>query len=134
MEQDAASLVVLDNFIGETELRGLLETLAGPDHSLGHPPQTKWERNTADDAHGSMTWGLKPEVLSQMNSEPTEAMVEVQSRLVGHAPDCLGHVISQALACRSLYTGETDQIGKDLQIGPGFYLSARQMYVSSWLY
>lgn len=47
--------------------------------------QNKWERNTADGAHASRTWGLRTEVLAQMAATPSEAMVEILSRLVSGA-------------------------------------------------
>ena len=82
--QDTASLVVLDNFFGPRELCGLLESLAGTSQNAQGPPEDKWERNTADDVHGCKTWGLKAAVLQNLVEHPTEAMIEVQSRLVSN--------------------------------------------------
>ena len=80
--QDAANLVVLDSFFGAKELQGLLESLTGSSKSSATLLTQKWERNTADDAHGSKTWGLKADILQELTASPTEAMIEIQSRLV----------------------------------------------------
>jgi len=82
--QDAAGLVVLDDFFGERERRGLLDSLG--ETGVAAPPQGSWERNTADDAHGSKTWGLKAGVLLSLAADPTPAMLEIQSRLVCPLP------------------------------------------------
>jgi len=83
--QDAAALVVLDDFFGEDERRGLLDSL-GAAGAAAEPPGDAWERNTADDAHGSKTWGLKPGVLLSLAADPTPPMLEIQTRLVGGCP------------------------------------------------
>lgn len=75
-------MVVLDNFFGAKELQGLLQALTGSCKPPSNPPSQQWERNTADDAHGSKTWGLKADLLQELAANPTEAMIEIQSRLV----------------------------------------------------
>lgn len=75
---------MLDDFFGPEELQSLLKSLTGSHsrHKSADPNQAKWERNTADDAHGTKTWGLKAEILHELDADPTSAMVEIQSRLV----------------------------------------------------
>ena len=87
--QDAAHLVVLDDFFGEAERESLLHSLTGSDGgscSSTGPTDSKWERNTADGAHASRTWGLREEALAELTSNPTPAILEIQTRLVSSAP------------------------------------------------
>ena len=80
--QDTANLVVLDSFFGAKELQDLLTYLTGSCEPSPSPSSHKWERKTADDAHASETWGLKADLLEELAASPTEAMIEIQSRLV----------------------------------------------------
>lgn len=81
--QDAANLVVLDDFFGESELKDFTQVLCGTaDCPSAGPSEDRWERNTADDAHGSKTWGLQANYLQQLAQNPTPGMIEIQSRLV----------------------------------------------------
>lgn len=82
MIQDTAHLVVLDKFFGEDERTGLLKAVNGDNSSGKELSEEFWERNTADGAHGSKTWGLKAKRLQKLSSEPNEAILEIQSRLV----------------------------------------------------
>ena len=82
-------MVVLDDFFGEAERESLLHSLTGSEgggcSSLG-PSDSKWERNTADGAHASRTWGLREEALAELTANPTPAILEIQTRLVSSAP------------------------------------------------
>lgn len=45
------------------------------------PPAAKWERETADTHLASRTWGLRDHMLRQLAEEPSQAMLEVNTRL-----------------------------------------------------
>eukprot|EP01024_Parvocaulis_polyphysoides_P031055 TRINITY_DN28152_c0_g1_i1.p1 TRINITY_DN28152_c0_g1~~TRINITY_DN28152_c0_g1_i1.p1 ORF type:complete len:365 (-),score=38.05 TRINITY_DN28152_c0_g1_i1:10-954(-) len=79
---DEAHIVVLDNFVGNETRQNVLNHITenGWDHTQG-PPQSKWEKRTADTAGAPATWGLKSEVLSQLSSCDCEAFQEIQTRL-----------------------------------------------------
>ena len=51
------------------------------------PPAAKWERETADTHMASRTWGLRDHVLRQLAEEPTQAMLEVNTRLARLYPE-----------------------------------------------
>lgn len=81
--QDSASLVVLDHFFGENERTGLLDALTGGGYDFkAAPPESRWERNTADDTSAARTWGLREDNLAKLAGQPPPAMLEIQTRLV----------------------------------------------------
>ena len=87
--QDAAHVVVLDDFFGEAERESLLHSLTGSEGgscSSSGPSGSKWERNTADGAHAARTWGLREDALTELTANPTPAILEIQTRLVSSAP------------------------------------------------
>lgn len=51
------------------------------------PPPAKWERDTADTHTASRTWGLNDHMLHELAEAPTQAMLEVNSRLATLYPD-----------------------------------------------
>lgn len=51
------------------------------------PPEDKWERETADSAGASRTWGLRDGVLRALGEAPSQAVLEVQSRLAKLYPE-----------------------------------------------
>ena len=51
------------------------------------PPAAKWERETADTHLASRTWGLRDHMLRQLAEEPSQAMLEVNTRLARLYPD-----------------------------------------------
>ena len=51
------------------------------------PPDAKWERETADTKTASLTWGLRDHVLRQLVEEPSQAMLEINSRLAQMYPE-----------------------------------------------
>ena len=61
------------------------------------PPESKWERATADAAGLARTWGLKHAVLAGIK-DSCPAMVEIQSRLAKLYPDCtICHMPAEAI-------------------------------------
>ena len=87
--------MVLDEFFGEEERLGLMGDLGAQNiEERGNlsdqngiarkrdPDPKLWERNTADDAQASKTWGLKSGALDNLMEHPSHAMLEIQSRLV----------------------------------------------------
>ena len=51
------------------------------------PPAAKWERETADTHLASRTWGLRDHMLRQLAEEPSQAMLEVNTRLARLYPE-----------------------------------------------
>ena len=52
------------------------------------PPAAKWERETADTHLASRTWGLRDHMLRWLAEEPSQAMLEVNTRLSRLYPEC----------------------------------------------
>lgn len=72
----------MDNFLDESTRQGLLDALTGPGWPGGpHPPESLWERRTADAAGAAATWGLQARVLAGLASGQAAAKLEVQARL-----------------------------------------------------
>ena len=51
------------------------------------PPEAKWERETADTHAAARTWGLRDHMLRQLEAEPSQAMLEINSRLARMYPE-----------------------------------------------
>ena len=51
------------------------------------PPAAKWERETADTYLASRTWGLRDHMLRQLAEEPSQAMLEINTRLARLYPE-----------------------------------------------
>lgn len=99
MRLDYSHVVVLDNFIGESERQSLLDLLTQPDwdHSQG-PPTSTWERETADGAGLPKTWGLKDSVLQVLAKGNLPAVQEVHTRLAMLYPEyVIAHMPSQLI-------------------------------------
>jgi len=85
---DTGRLVVLDGFLDESERVALLEQLTKPGFDPNQPPPAdKWEPSLSDLPGLPETLGLRPAVLEQLCNQPSEAVLEVQSRLAKLYPE-----------------------------------------------
>ena len=77
--------------IGPAYCRDCFQALDRCDHGtrglMQGPPAAKWERETADTQWASRTWGLRDHMLRQLAEEPSQAMLEVNTRLARLYPE-----------------------------------------------
>eukprot|EP00808_Paulinella_micropora_P015331 g59744.t1 len=84
----SCNLLVFDEFFQEHHRAELLNHLTeeGWDHNKG-PPQSKWERSTADGPGLPTSWGLKETVLSSLLEGQLPALQEINARLTALYPE-----------------------------------------------
>eukprot|EP00210_Caulerpa_lentillifera_P001733 g1664.t1 len=84
-----AHVIVLDEFLNQSLQQELLETITEKNwtESASSPPGSNWSRETCDQAGLPASWGLQDTVLKQLLSNPSAAMIELQSRLCKLYPE-----------------------------------------------
>jgi len=103
---DTGRIVVIDDFFGEDERKGIMNLLAPEDwdHKKG-PPTDKWERVLSDKPGLTQSMGLSGHALEELCESKDRALLEIQTRLSRLYPE---YIISRMPA--ALFGGEVAPI------------------------